>query len=271
MNFDVISDIHLEFYKKEKNISDLLKTIIDLKKSSILCLLGDIGYPKQPIYRYFLEQMLQLYEYVLLLSGNHELYNNNATHDKMHGYIDKLCDELNLKSQHKIIYMQKKSIEINGYVFMGCTLWSSINNYLLIKNSMNDYKKIKKYGIKNGISRKLPITPTDTCNWHKDHLIWIEQQLELYKGEKKKVIVLTHHAPITDDDIHPNQYRKGPANEAYCTDLSYLLYEPIVCWCFGHTHQEYDKTHNGIILRNNPADYHLTKLSTMNKYFTVEL
>lgn len=272
IKFNIISDIHLEFFKKKESIDQLLKKISELQNSNIICLLGDIGYPKHELYKYFLGEVLKLYKYVLLISGNHELYNSSTTYDKMHEKINQICNELNanINSPHRIIYLQKSSIEIDGYIFIGCTLWSQIINHQIIKDSMNDYQKIKKYIYRNNLKRKIPISTFDVNIWHSDHLNWIQEQLKLYGENNKKIIVLTHHAPITDNEIHPSGCR-SICSEAYCTDLNYLLSDPIIAWCYGHTHQEYSKKKKGILIQSNPMDYYLMKLDKMENYFTVEL
>jgi predicted MPP superfamily phosphohydrolase len=266
MKFDIVSDIHSEFYKKNFQIIPLILKIKKIKKSKIICLLGDIGYPRQPLYKYFLQEMQKIYEYVLVISGNHELYCGQVVHSKIHDRIDQICNELNQNQSHKVYYLNKNSVEIDDYVFLGCTLWASVNDE--IKLLRNDYRRIRKYGYcVNGDIRKVKICPFDTNRWHDEHLKWLTAQLDTYKEQKKQVIVLTHHSPIYDPD-----FSEGKSGEVgYYTDLKHLMKEPIVCWCYGHTHQAYKKIWNKVLLQNNPADYEMRQLETIDDYFTVDL
>jgi ankyrin repeat protein len=65
----VASDLHLEFYKEEKDLSNLI-----IPSAPYLALLGDIGLPiKRPNYKQFLLDMSEKFEIVFVLAGNHEV------------------------------------------------------------------------------------------------------------------------------------------------------------------------------------------------------
>ena len=128
-----------------------------------------------------------MYDHVLLLSGNHDLYNKNVVATALHEEIEKICLRLNKDNKlgHNIIYLQKKTIEIDGYIFLGCTLWSEIKNIKETGAFMPDYKFITEY--KGEV--KLPIKPATTNTWHKDHVLWMKTQLqELAKVTKKSYV-----------------------------------------------------------------------------------
>jgi len=269
ITFDLISDTHLEFYQKAKQIKPLLDQIKAQKQSSIICLAGDIGYPKMPLYRVFLENLMELYDYILVVSGNHEYYNARSTAVEIDQRIKDLCEDLTSRSSKTVIYLQKQAIEIQGHVFLGCTLWSEIHNHALVTRSMSDYKKIQKkghYGL-NGAYRHTHITTHDVNRWHYDHVQWLKEQLALYQD--KPVIIITHHAPITLPEIHPPAFCNNALTEAYCTDLSELVKRPVVCWCFGHTHQSYKGQYRGVWFQNSPAGYRFENLKGLDRYFTV--
>lgn len=274
INFDILSDTHIE-YLNALSIGKLLCKISQHKKSNIICLLGDIGYPYQDTYRYFLQQLLDIYRYVIVLSGNHELYNSDTDAYSIQLHIRTICQQLNEKSKNTIMYLQKNSIEIDGYIFLGCTLWTNVSPQTakIVQPLINDYKKIHTSTYRNHkCVRTKKITAKTTNKWHTNHVNWIREQLNKIKDTWKKIIILTHHAPVIDVTIHPEQCQNNTQlSEIYCTDLSDLLVDPIICWCFGHTHQEYKKYHGNVLVQSNPVGYKLDKINSLGRYFTVKL
>lgn len=254
---DITSDIHLEHYKNESEIISIIDKIAREKRSRILCLLGDIGYPKQPLYKYFIIQMMKIYDYIFLLTGNHEYYNKESF-DKIDMYIDKLCRELNIGlKEPKVYFMNRKAVEIDNYLFIGCTLWSNINDFEIVKSNINDYYKIHKTVILYDQKRKVKIEPQDVKNWFIRDRDWINERIN--NNIDKKIIVLTHHAPIIDPNVHPPEFRNDILNQAYSSDLEYLINKPVVAWFYGHTHQSYSNIINNVLVKSNPVGYHFTK------------
>lgn len=267
---DIISDIHLEFLNRYQT-NQVINKIKKFKKSQIIALLGDIGKPNEESYKYFLSKILEMYNHVLLISGNHELYNCKMVYSKLQDKIKDICQELNETSTHLIYYLNRESVEINGYLYVGCTLWSQINNHDLVKSRMNDYSNIKMYVNAPKGMIKVPIKPLNTNDWHQRDLAYVTEQLMKASERKQKVVVLSHHAPIDDEDIHPPNYRNKVYCEAYCTDLSHLFkYQPLA-WLYGHTHHPYLERHDGVLIASNPLGYQLERIDEIDVNFTIKL
>lgn len=260
MNINIISDIHLEFLN-DKQINQLLAKVKRMKNSNVIGLLGDIGRPYDTNYKQFLNEMLNIYEHVLLISGNHELYSDHHIFSEIHDMIDSICKELNSSNQsgHMIYYLNRRSVQINDCVYIGCTLWSEITKPGLISYHMSDYQCIH-------VTETETVNPKLTNSWHQSDLNYLISELKNLKDDTKAVI-LTHHAPLTDSLIHPYSFRRSPYREAFCTDLSYLFSNQIIGWFYGHTHQPYHSHHGSILIASNPMDYDLIYLAECDDYF----
>lgn len=70
MIVQLMSDLHLEYMK---NIESVQFSI----NCDILCLCGDIGNPYNDVYWDFINYCKDKCKYVLLLSGNHEIYGSS--------------------------------------------------------------------------------------------------------------------------------------------------------------------------------------------------
>ena len=144
MIFQIISDLHLEFYKKlPKNICNE-----HFPKAPTLFLAGDIGYPKNPLWLEFIEWCEVNYERIFYVTGNHEYYKNNI--DEIDTYVESI-----LGSKPKFTFLKAGMISsIEDYKVIGCTLWSKqqINVYWQMNDSKYVYNNnlpLQEYLIKN--------------------------------------------------------------------------------------------------------------------------
>lgn len=238
MKLQIISDIHLELLGKFPPL-----TIT----GDYLALCGDIGYPKSEIYHAFLKYVAENYKGVFVIAGNHEYYNSKTVYLKMKDKIKTVCSEFK-----NVYFLDNDRIEIDDYVILGTTLWSFIPDFAVreIVNGINDYAKIKYFDPFS--DRKRTITPMMTNQWHETAVAWLKENIEA--AANKKVIVLTHHAPLTTGTSE-RQYEGKVFNHAFATDLAYLLKPPVVLWAFGHTHYCVDREVNGVKLVSNQLGY----------------
>jgi len=128
---------------------------------------------------------------------------------------------------------------INNIRIIGCTLWTRIPDSQLmgIGMSMNDYRKIKiEEKGKDGKIKLRNLNPLDTTAIHEQDVEFIKKEIQKAKEEKNDgVVILTHHAPLDDSDIHCPQDLEYGIRKAMGTDLN-LLGGNILAWLYGHTH-----------------------------------
>ena len=221
MKIKLLSDLHLEF------------DLFDPGEGEVLLLAGDILTAKHLAsdggkgdrFKRFINKCSRGYEKILYVAGNHEHFGFAV--DKTHEVLrNHLPDNFHL--------LENETIEMGGWVFIGATLWTNINNHnpsdaFVIKQMMNDYHVVRYAGANY---RKL--LPQDTLAFHYKSVEYITQELSRYVD--RNVFLLTHHSP-SQLGISP-RYAGKVSNFAYYSDLSSLILSNpnIKYWAFGHTH-----------------------------------
>jgi Icc-related predicted phosphoesterase len=261
MRVDVCSDLHLEFGDLELPGGDILIISGDacearyLDKSaygpdSVHFAFEDPRRKKGRFYRFF-EEECKKYRKTILVMGNHEHYG---------GRFDKTYDQIRDNLPAHVQLMEKETVEIDGVLFVGATLWTDCNRgdgmtMFHLKNSMNDYRIIT---MKNGsIYHKL--TPERTAEEHMRTKEYIEQVLRNNRERKTPlpVVMVTHMAP-SKLSIKPMYEHDTLMNGGYSSDLSQLMLDhpEIRVWTHGHTHDEFKYQIGETTVLCNPRGYH---------------
>jgi predicted phosphodiesterase len=133
VNFQLISDIHVEFPR----VREVLPPEAIEPKAPYLVMLGDIGYPSKPSYQELLFEVADKFKKVFIIAGNHEYY--KAEYYSTKQKIQEICAH-----KDNLIFMDKKSVLVDGVRVLGTTLWSYIppEMYVQIASFLNDYHMI---------------------------------------------------------------------------------------------------------------------------------
>ena len=244
-----VSDIHLEFYKKS------FPTITPIHDNCYLALLGDIGYPFQPLYEKFLAHHSPLFKEILLIAGNHEYYsskNKQYTITAINEKIYEIC-----KKYPNITYLNNSSHVIGNTLFFGTTLWTNVQNTTVAAETMNDYSNIyvdsnherdyfsykstsmsfggtlKKTRIKKG---RRALSPFDVREFH---LNAVESIKETLIDKNHDITILSHHAP----SFKLLKDSKAFLTDCYASDLEDFMTDgsnTVTTWLFGHLHHNVD-------------------------------
>lgn len=210
------------------------------RKGDILILAGDIcsiihyNKPHKGMdwrLRKFLDVCSNKFRAVLYLPGNHEYYTPTHIHngDYNISMLDAMLDSCILEYWN-VYNLQRESIEIGGYRFVGTTLWSYIDQELddpgHIQQTINDYCMIDEFTIE--YNNQL----------HSLSLTYLENILT---GENNNpnipTIVITHHTPRRRD-TSPPEYANSLHIAAFSTDLPPSLLSAVKYWICGHTHHQ---------------------------------
>jgi Icc-related predicted phosphoesterase len=253
----VFSDLHNEFYSD--NQIGFLPPELETDKDTVLILAGDIDVNlryaksfadlhkrflrgenetieerKAFMEKCYLELLYERFKHVIMVLGNHDHY---------HGNIDLTKDRIKARLydfdiDDKISILENESVEIDGVLFVGATLWSDFNNdeyvtKLKCKDVMNDFRQIR-YG-------------EDYKRIHPDYLLAIHKQSREYiertasENKDKTVVVVTHHAP-SYKSVNERFQAQTLVNGAYASDLSEVMLdnENIKYWFHGHMHDNCD-------------------------------
>lgn len=242
IKIQLLSDIHLE-------VAAQYTTYTFPATAPYLLLAGDIGnlVHREP-YLAFLTALVPRYARVFLLLGNHDFY--GLTYEEGIAAAEELVKEEMLEGKVTLLNRTRWDDEGEGLTVLGCTLWSEVprRSRDVVAYRVADYLHIKGWSVErhNAV--------------HREEKAWLAAQLQQIiredkalrkaspttdpkasgpkaKGkEKRRVLVVTHHAPLTKGTA-PRQ-ESQPWAPAFATDIlkSRGPWSRASVWAFGHTH-----------------------------------
>jgi Icc-related predicted phosphoesterase len=199
---------------------------------------------------------------VLYVLGNHEFYR-----EKFPGLID----ELKMGAEGtNVCVLENDSVEIGGFRFFGCTLWSDMELFddphvasIAAGDTMNDYRLIRH----SKTYRRL--SPRDTKAWHSRSVKKLREFLEA--GDPERSVVVTHHAPSIRSIV--DRYRADHVSAAFASNMDdFILEHQPRLWIHGHTHESFDYRIGKTRVVCNPRGYASTEENKgFRPEFTVEI
>jgi predicted phosphodiesterase len=247
MDLQIVSDIHLEFYKSLKAVP-----LIE-PKAPILVLAGDVGYPGTPLFWEFMTRCSQQFKHVLFVFGNHEYYNSETRLKKGAALSMESVEELvkgmiDHKGLTNIHVLQKSAITLEGIRFIGATLWSPIppEQEAEVTASLSDYRVILK-------DNETPLDVEDVNRLHEEHATYIRSVLA--EPSPHPTVVITHHLPSMA--LIAEKYVVSSVNCAFASTLLEDLEAELIprLWISGHTHTGAKKVVRGCRCILNPWGY----------------
>jgi predicted phosphohydrolase len=251
ITIQILSDIHLEFYKTYPKFKPLAK---------YLFLAGDIGTIESKYddkLKNFLSYCSENWEKTYYVLGNHEFYQTNKIASKKKSFEDLVEEYTQICLEFPNVYLLNNSFEevVPGLNVYGSTLWTgkygcpyNLSDYL------NDYNMI---GIKSTNSTVL-VNECYIDNLSKIQLDLLDSYLNSINITDTKTLIMTHFPPI----------RQGSSNPKYSSQPKYLANyfswnnipdklncSNVVGWISGHTHWSYDITRNNLRFISNQTGY----------------
>jgi predicted phosphodiesterase len=247
MRVSVMSDLHIDFADLTLPGGDVLilsgdvceaKRIKQEMYNPDMVLLEHERQDQRPdrYFRFLLEECSAKYRHVIYVMGNHEHYGFQ---------VQKTYSHIKEQLPANIHLLEKETIEIDGVLFLGGTLWTDMNNMdqltmYSMRSMMNDYRQITMLNEAKQVYHKM--TPEYTVEQHvktKNHFAQVLEE-NRNSANPKPVVVCTHHAP-SKLSTHPRYADDVMMNGAYSSDLSeFILDNPeIRVWTHGHTHEPF--------------------------------
>jgi Icc-related predicted phosphoesterase len=217
MKIHVLSDLHLEFGP----------AIVPTTDADVVVIAGDIDVGIRGLEWLQANFRRQPVIYVL---GNHEFYHHDLV--QLRRSIDQLAEGSNLG------VLENAAVEIGGYSFLGCTLWTDFalrgdveRAMANAEELMNDFRIISNGGMMHRLQAR------DVAQLHSESVAWLRD--ELPRHDPAKTVVVTHHAP--SPQCEASFHVGGPLSPAFVADLDKLI-EPsgVPLWIHGHTHHNVD-------------------------------
>lgn len=223
MKIQLISDIHVEFWRGLGRREREQKLYKYLRPADVLIAAGDINTGRRNTLE-TLEFLARHYEDVIYFPGNHEYY---AGLD-----IEAFDDEFIMRLPVNVHYLNPGQIVIKGITFIGATLWTNFDDNPLIEadcvRGINDFLRTK-------------ITPADMRAKFYEHSQYIKHAYEEAPGT---VVIATHFLPAqlcvaprfrSVDNI------SSSLNRYFANGLDDWIAElEDATWLFGHTHDAVD-------------------------------
>jgi predicted phosphohydrolase len=241
VNFQIMSDLHIENYPDDVSIDNFITPSADY-----LILAGDIGrINKYTQIKSFLTQLSKKFKYIIYILGNHEYY--SVSENLCKNMDDILSDIYSLAKELQNVYiLNRDSVIVEDVLITGCTLWS-------------DCVFVPRFIV------KIPKINTHIYNeMYKKDLAYIEQSISFCQENKYKLLVVSHHCP----SFNIGHNLRSKFGDLYCTDLEHLLHgNKIHTWVCGHIHKNFDFiTKNGTRLVSNQKGKPKDKITNFSLY-----
>lgn len=240
--FDLISDIHLDFWVKvdspihkvENRIAEFVDGLLPTNAQKVLVIAGDLGHYNWQN-QLLLKQLKQMYEHILLVAGNHDYYLVSTNQEKqylgrsMNRVIEmkEMCREL-----ENVHYLDGDIIEIDSIKYGGVGMWYDFS-----------------YGMKElGYSKEaLYSIWWDVMNDSRLIKGLLDKSFAFADVEKKKLDSIIESSEVIISHVGGDwsrvigNYKFDPVTSFYYFDGSkYFSSLKGKVWCYGHTHQRYD-------------------------------
>ncbi len=222
MKIALASDLHFEFHRK-----NWLPEIAS--NCDVIVLAGDIavGENVPKVVRNIAHHHPQ--SYIVLIAGNHEFYKRNLGKQ-----IEFLRETF--VADEQIHFLENDRVAINGFDFLGCTLWTGFDLYGAdqVLKAMNEAAfAIADFTlIKTGADYKR-FLPLDAALRFNESRLWLKTELQNVVPDK--TIVVSHFPPCANAQ---NKFFDKTLLTAYfqanCDELI-NQYQPAL-WCYGHNH-----------------------------------
>lgn len=237
MLFQIISDLHLEYYDDMPKLNYFF-----IKTAPNLILAGDICFYRHPNFIKFFKIVSKIYDNIFYVPGNHEYYTKNNYPDIALNVIDFIIKE-SLEPFENVYFIQNSYIELDDTIILGNTLWFRTHRN-------NKSKGVKLLTNSHYIIYENKYMPsyTEIKNANNNQYKWLKNQI-IDLNTTKKIIVVTHYLPSIK--CINKKYENDKYNDLYYTDCQELFYN-VDYWICGHSHCPFDKMINNTHIILNP-------------------
>ncbi len=206
--------------------------------NSPIALLGDVGHVQDPdLFRLF-RKLLNHYEVVFYLLGNHDPYQltMQVAKTKVRKFEQEMANLNQSRTTGKFVFLDQTRYDLtHNITILGCTLFSHITDKQKLKvgSVMVDFKDTKDW------------TVDDHNEAHHSDVDWLNAEVTKITAEQpqREVVIFTHHSPCTDPRASNPKHRGSDVSSGFVTDLSReecWVNPKVRMWAFGHTHYNCD-------------------------------
>jgi len=226
----------------------------------IVIIAGDICQGLAEGVRFIVSQKLNA-KPVVYVGGNHEFYGHDRHRELANGRAEAAMHS-------KIHLLERDSVLIDGFEFIGCTLWTDYKYAGPREQARAMHWAARRISDHRLISAgKGAWSPEQALEEHQTSRTWLTGQLAQSASHPK--IVITHHAP-SRQSVQP-RYRDDLLTAAFASDLDTLVTKANL-WVHGHLHAPVDYLLSDCRVVANPRGYvGIKEDREFDPAFTVEL
>ena len=216
MNIQIVSDIHINYNKKNKKTDFIRNT-----DSDIIVLAGNIGCGFKQESEFAAEIAQSHQKPVIIVTGNHSYFGHNL-YNMQKSWRDAEIDGVN--------YLDNtKNFVHNGVNFVGGCLWVDYSRKTLcMVAKMKEYTEIS-------VSRRGLFTPDIATYQH----ILLKEHIKNNVLEDHKNVIVTHFPPSYQSC--DEQYKKYPISCHFATEMDEFVEKMgAEAWVHGHSQLSYD-------------------------------
>lgn len=229
MKIQLVSDLHMEFWKKDRHME-----VFDYTDADVLVVAGDLHVGRTNTAK-ALNKFAEHYENVVYVAGNHEFYNGCA------------LDDFHLNVAPNVHYLDNRKILIGDVTFSGASLFTNFGDDVLAvcaaERGIADFRRIPD------------ATPAEYAQRFRDSSEWFKYVYEEFEGPH---VFVSHWLPAMQC-VHPRWKSDSYTmllNKYFANDLGpWIETLDNVTWMFGHTHDSVDMKIGNTRMLCNPYGY----------------
>ncbi|WP_054939915.1 metallophosphoesterase family protein [Paenibacillus ihuae] len=257
IHFDLISDIHLDFWLKRKGptlednlreIDSFVESLLPQEMSHVLVIAGDLGHFNKQNDE-MLRSLKRFYAHILVVAGNHDYYLvNSKVRYKLQTSMNRWSEMKSLASGIEgVHYLEGDIFEWDGVRYGGVGMWYDFS-----------------YGT-NVLGRSLNFMLDIWANQMNDRNYTIgspRRPMEFFWEQKEKLDRIIHDSDVIITHVSPDwsqisaEHAGDPISGCYYFDGSgYFSQIDGKVWCSGHVHLNHSYKSNGCLFVNNALGY----------------
>lgn len=279
MKIYYMSDLHFDFYinysnkesKNKKYLDNYLQLTgvskIPEDERNILIIPGDISNTNKEA-MFLLKELKKLFKEIIIVTGNHDLYLHSSSQAHKYKNIswNRVKEMKEFCLQQNIHLLDGEVIKINDISFGGLGMtWDTSYYGFLTRSKPNNsevlsffrsYMNDSEYILDGFKPYKVPLAYNGydiVSSWNP--LKYFEKEYIKLKEIPKVDVMITHYSPVIPENI-PLKYADDKGSTFYMFDGSEEVkrIQPKF-WLFGHMHNKYDFSKDGVRFLCNPIGY----------------
>ena len=244
MRFDLVSDVHDDFYRN----GTLLSYLERMRNADVLVVAGDVSNERARTAD-VLNEMTRVYPDVVFVDGNHDHYGQQNVRETETAYFLS-------RLERNVVYLRPQRpgpVTLDGITFVGLNGWYDFGMSGRVPDvAYRDWKRVMN-------DRYIAFGSERVDDMGRRHAYVMSETMYSLRDAGTTVVAVTHTIPLARL-YEGTRYVGNPDNDFYAnTSMSSAIDHGraagLRVWCFGHTHDRIDRVVDGVRYVANPRGY----------------